>query len=252
MAAQVQEGDRERWLSALFAPEPLRPRLMALYAFNLELARIPEQVSQPMLGEIRFQWWREALAEAAQGRVRRHPVVEALASLQAQGLVDDDAAERIIAARARDLYPDEVADAAAVADLARATGGALTLWAARLLHPAADAEAAEAAGTAYALAGLVRRLPHDLAADRRQFAGGANLVPTARDLAARAEAALATARGRRRHVPRATMPAMLVASLAALHLKRIARAGFDPAALPPLPPLAPSLRLLRASLTRRW
>jgi len=51
---------------------------MALEAFDLELAQVPARVSEPMLGSIRFQCWREALADLAAGNVSRHKVVLAL------------------------------------------------------------------------------------------------------------------------------------------------------------------------------
>ena len=63
----ARSGDPDRTLAALFAPRGCRADLFALYAFNVELARIAEQVSEPSLGAIRLQWWREALDRAADG-----------------------------------------------------------------------------------------------------------------------------------------------------------------------------------------
>src|SRR5512132_1000725 len=74
----VRRNDYDRFLSALFAPEPFRGRLFALYAFNYEVAKTADTVSQPLLGQIRLQWWREALDEIYAGRNRRHEVVGAL------------------------------------------------------------------------------------------------------------------------------------------------------------------------------
>lgn len=56
----LQRLDPDRWLTTLFAPDASRPGLFALYAFNAEIARARESVSQPMIGQIRLQWWREA------------------------------------------------------------------------------------------------------------------------------------------------------------------------------------------------
>src|ERR1700759_2132900 len=75
----IRQADYDRYLSALFAPAPAQPHLMALYAFNHEVAKTAEAVSQPMLGLIRLQWWRDALAELYDGRSREHEVVQALA-----------------------------------------------------------------------------------------------------------------------------------------------------------------------------
>ena len=77
-ARLVRERDPDRYFSALFAPEERRRFLLALYAFNHELARIGETVREPMLGEIRLQWWRETLEGARAGRPRPHHVARAL------------------------------------------------------------------------------------------------------------------------------------------------------------------------------
>ena len=57
----VRAGDKDRYLASLFAPDELRPYLLALYAFNIEIARVRETVSEAALGEIRLQWWRDAI-----------------------------------------------------------------------------------------------------------------------------------------------------------------------------------------------
>ena len=82
-AGQLRQGDRDRWLCALFAPERGRPAVLALGAFNLELARIRDSVREPHMALIRLHWWRETVAECAAGTPRRHPVATALARLLA-------------------------------------------------------------------------------------------------------------------------------------------------------------------------
>src|SRR5271163_3052970 len=80
-AAITRRHDRDRFQTALFAPAARREALFALYAFNYEIARVREAVTQPMLGQIRLQWWRENIAAAFEGGGRRHhPVVEPLAA----------------------------------------------------------------------------------------------------------------------------------------------------------------------------
>ncbi|MFN3614649.1 MAG: squalene/phytoene synthase family protein, partial [Rubrimonas sp.] len=74
----VRRGDPDRFLAAMTAPPALRERLFALYAFNIEAARAT-QLSEPMLGHIRLQWWREVLDAAFGGaEPRRHDVAQAL------------------------------------------------------------------------------------------------------------------------------------------------------------------------------
>lgn len=77
---------------------PARSRLIALLALDLELARIPHTVSEPLLGQIRLQWWRDAITEARQGRPPAHPVAQALAETGAAGAFSEDGIEMLIAA----------------------------------------------------------------------------------------------------------------------------------------------------------
>src|SRR3954470_19055619 len=77
VAALVRRHDRDRYQTVLFAPAARREALFALYAFNYEIARVRESVTQPTLGLIRLEWWRENIAAAyGLGAVRRHPIVE--------------------------------------------------------------------------------------------------------------------------------------------------------------------------------
>jgi len=70
-AALVRRADPDRYFASLFAPAEIRPYLFALYAFNHELARIGETVHEPMMGQIRLQWWREAIDGARRGQSGR-------------------------------------------------------------------------------------------------------------------------------------------------------------------------------------
>lgn len=91
---RVRAADRERFLGALFAPEPPRTGLLAVLAFDHELARTRTVTREPMLARIRLEWWREAVAEAAgTGKPRAQPIVESLSEtvrrhqLPVEGLV---------------------------------------------------------------------------------------------------------------------------------------------------------------------
>lgn len=102
--ALIAGADEDFHLSLNYAPAPARPRLAALFAFLIELRRIPATVSEAPLGEIRLQWHREALDEiVAGGRPRAHPVIEALAASGAAPGARE-ALEALIDARARQLY----------------------------------------------------------------------------------------------------------------------------------------------------
>lgn len=153
LEAFVRRNDPDRWLSSRFAADAeAREDLIALYAFDRELARIPHSVSEPLAGEIRFAWWREALAEIdAGGRVRSHPALQALGEAIRRGGMTAAELEPAIEFQAARLYPEPFADEAAVlAWLEGAT--AVARAAVRRLDPAADPAPTDAAAMAWALA----------------------------------------------------------------------------------------------------
>lgn len=253
-AAQVRRLDHDRYLTALFAPAADRAALLALYAFNTEISRVRASVSEPLIGQIRLQWWRDAIAEAAAGRPRRHPVVEGLRGVLARGATPADF-EPLLAARERDLSDDPPETLAALVEYADGSAGQLCRLAVRLLSgrdEAADAAeaAAKESGIAWALVGTLRsvpflarerrtRLPSDLVAAERldldaMYEGrpGDALARVAAALAAEAGRHLEAARVRRRAIARRTHAALLCATLADFHLNRMRRRGFalfDPA-----------------------
>jgi phytoene synthase len=158
--AILREGDPDRYLATLFAPAPARDKLFALYAFNVELARIGERVSEPDLGKIKLQWWREALARAATGEATASPVADAIGTLlrahpQASGPIG-----RLIDAREFDVAVKIMPDIAALDDYLDATAG--SLFAAAMTIGDGDANRLQplliAAGRAYGLTGLMRSL----------------------------------------------------------------------------------------------
>jgi phytoene synthase len=169
----ARDGDLDRYVSALFAPRACREHLFALYAFNVELARIGEQVSEPQLGEIRLQWWRDALDRACAGDITGHPVADALGlavrecDLSRQSLAD------LIDARHFDVSVRIMPDTAALDDYLGKTAGTLFKLASevcmaggRAAEPRALGEAVRAAGIAYGLTGLMRALPVHLSRGR--------------------------------------------------------------------------------------
>jgi len=157
LAQSVRAADPDRYFSALFAPAPVRPLLLALYAFNAEVARVAETVREPMLGAIRLEWWRETAEGASKGAPRNHDVARALAVLFAAGPVALADLEALVAARAFDSSADHFADFAALEDYLDRTSGAVMRMAARILG--GKPELTREAGLAYGLTGLIRSLP---------------------------------------------------------------------------------------------
>ncbi len=161
-AAQVKTLDSDRYLTALFAAPALCTDLLALYAFNIELARSREAVSEPALGQIRLQWWRDAIAECYEGEPRRHQDVQPLAAAIKRHGLSRELFDRIIDAREADFDPTPPERLEGLVTYADATSGALSMLALEILGERdQDLERAAAAiGTAWALTGTIRGLQH--------------------------------------------------------------------------------------------
>jgi phytoene synthase len=150
--AMIRRVDPDRWLSSRFIGDVgVRADVVALYAFDNELARAPKVASNALLGEMRLTWWREALDEIFEGRpVRHHPAAQALArAVERRGLARADL-EVLIDARYRELDPEPMSEAD-VLDWARDTGGMTAQLAAQVLDPKTETKMALAGGSAWAL-----------------------------------------------------------------------------------------------------
>jgi phytoene synthase len=150
--ALVRRVDPDRWISSRFIADPqARADAIAIYAFDHELARAPKVASNPLIGEIRLTWWREALDEIYEGRpVRRHPTAEALRDLVARRRLSRERLEALIDGRYRELDPSPM-DEADAQTWARDTGGMAAEIVAVMLDPDGDPEPAREAGAAWAL-----------------------------------------------------------------------------------------------------
>ena len=119
------QADKDRFLATLFAPAKYRRPLFALYAFNLEVARVRELAREPMPGEIRLQWWRDVFAGAGRGEVRANPVAAALLDTVVRYRLPPRALLDLIDARSFDLYDDPMATLDGARGYARKTSSAL-------------------------------------------------------------------------------------------------------------------------------
>jgi phytoene/squalene synthetase len=243
--AIVRKADPDRFIAALFAPANRRPLLFALYALNHELARIAETVREPMMAEIRLQWWRDALDEARAGRPRGHDVLLGMAQVFAQADVPAGLLDAAIDARSFDARGDAFADLAALEAYADATSGNLMRIASRILGGDASAGGlAREAGIAYGLTGILRAvpfhaarrklfLPADLIAAEGLEAGdvfAAREIPkiTRVFLAVAARAHDHLARARRLAGPGKALAEFLPAATVPACLKLMTRRGFNP------------------------
>ena len=156
----VRGGDFERYAATLMVAPELRRALLAVYAFNLEIARIREQISQPLAGEIRLQWWSDLLAGAAHGEAAANPVAaELLTTIERHGL-PREAFERMIEAHRFDLYDEPMQTDAELEAYVLGTASTLFDLAARVLGDRQpNDEITRRAGLAFGLARIIEAVP---------------------------------------------------------------------------------------------
>ncbi len=158
----LREGDRDRYLCALLTPDGARGSVAALYAFNLEIARIRDLVTEPMMGEVRMQWWKDMIIGEAHGDAIGHPVAAALMQAVDDGRLPRQILVDLIEARQFDLYDDPMPDRNTFEGYAGETASAVIQLVAQILDAdksAAAATAAGHAGVAQLVAGLLLLLP---------------------------------------------------------------------------------------------
>lgn len=150
----LRERDRDLWLACLFAPQPARRHIHALYAYAIEAADVRGRVSQPLLGEMRLRWWSDALSGVAEG-VRAHPVADALIDTVTR--FDLPRAELVALADAHvaDLYDDQMPDLETLEHYCRMTSAGPMRWAARILG-ADPSSAFDEAGLALGITRMLR------------------------------------------------------------------------------------------------
>lgn len=263
-ADQVRLYDYHRYFSATFAPEQVRRGLLALYAFNLEIAATRERVSEALLGQMRLQWWRDTIDEIYAGTVRDNAVVSELAHAIEAFDLPHDRLNRMVDGRMFDLEDEPPEDTNALINYVSATSGVLTGLAVEICGRKDLSESAEAAGRFWGITGLLRAMPHQAAQRRiylpKNLLRAENITPE--DLIERrdhvdsspvirmfADKAWKLQRTDVRF-PKAARPAVSYAALAAPYLRRLAYAGYDVYA----PGLEPSrfpaqLRILQSALT---
>ncbi|WP_323007022.1 squalene/phytoene synthase family protein [Pseudorhodobacter sp.] len=167
LLAQIERGDPTRHAALMAAPPAARKPLAALYAFNLEIARAPWVTKEPMIAEMRLQWWRDALEDAAKGVVRAHEVMPPLAAVMASRGLPLDALDRMVEARRWDIYSDAFADQSAFdAYLNDTAGGLMWLSGKALGAGAADEAGLRDFGWAAGLAAYLQAVPELVARGR--------------------------------------------------------------------------------------
>lgn len=247
IADQVRRDDHDRYLCALFAPTAVREDLFALYAFNAEVAKVRESVSEQLIGRMKLQWWRDVIAAIYEdGRVPQgNPVVEGLARIVKVHTLARADFDTLLDTRERDVGDDVFSDEADLESYADGTSARLTSLALQVLGATDDASrtAGRHVGISWALTGLMRAvlfharenrvpLPQDLLSgaaltphDVQERRNAARLGAVIEQVARTARAHLDKARTYK--VDRRALPALLPATLADAYLKGLQRRKYD-------------------------
>ena len=244
----VRTHDFVRYASTLFMPATQRRALLSIYAFNVEISRVREQVSQPLPGEMRLQWWTDMLAGAGHGGVEGNPVAAELMLVIRDHRQPVDLLSRLVDEHQFDLYNDPMPSMAALEGYLNDTSSALFSLGARVVSRPSEAidHLARHAGLAQGMAQVIATLPWDAA--RRQLfvplqlleshgsgmeeAFSGKQTPNARaaidQLTGEARAHLKTAFELLADVPPEARPVFLPLALVRRNLKRMLRADTDP------------------------
>jgi phytoene synthase len=244
----VRAHDFARYASTLFVPAAQRRALLAIYAFNVEISRVREQVSQPLPGEMRLQWWADMLAGAGHGGVEGNPVAAELLLAIRSWRLPVERLSRLIEEHQFDLYNDPMPTMAALEAYIHDTSSALFSLGAGIAGRQSDdiEHLARHAGLAQGIAQVMAELPLD--ASRRQLfvplqlleSHGSNMeevfagreVPKLRaaldQLIGEARRHLTTAFALLENTPPQVRPVFLPLALVSRDLERMSRADAHP------------------------
>ena len=244
----VRTADRDRYLSALYAPADKRDALLSLYAFNAEIAGIRDRIHEALPGEIRLQWWRDVIAAGNPATPDIRSPTRWLRRSRSMHL-PLAAFENYLDARIFDLYDDPMPSRTDLEGYCGETAGAMIQLSAMVLDPRAAPECAQLAGRAgcaQAITGLLLLLPMHRARGQcfvpRDILAAAGTSPEefvagdggpARTQAVAAMIALAhehldAFEQEASKLPQALRPAFLPLALTGAYLKRLSRPGLDP------------------------
>jgi 15-cis-phytoene synthase len=154
----VQLGDKDRYLATLFAPEKDRAHIFAIYAFDLEIRRIRDVVSEPAIGEIRQQWWLDTLDGIYASETPDHPIAQGLARAIEKGDLPKHAFRNLIIAHQFDFYSDPMATLLDLEGYLGETSSSIVQLASLTLAGYDALESAEAAGLAGVAYGMAKLL----------------------------------------------------------------------------------------------
>jgi phytoene synthase len=268
VVAAARAGEPDRYLAALLAPPAARADLLALAAFAGEVARVPYIAgSEPAIGEIRLQWWRDALQSADDAALTGNPVADVLRAAARRHDLPRALLLDIIEARSFELAGEVMADDAALQTYLWKSEGAVFALAGRILAPGSSADidaAAAASGQAYGLSRLLLGLAHTLSRGRLLLPqsrleaagvtqsqllageGGPSVAALLSDLRDQTRTSLVTSRQHVANLPREARPAFLPLALVQSYLRALERPGRD--LLRGVVEIAPLTRVVRIAM----
>ncbi len=242
----VKKSDHDRYMTILYAPKDRRDDLSALYAFNYEISRIRESISEVMLGEIRLQWWREAIDDIFQGTTRKHDIIPALAKAIGRHDLSREIFMEILDGRTRDIYDESPKDIPALTAYLDRTSGNLSRLAVHILGQRDMDDLAGQLGIAWGFVGMVRSvcyynslkknfMPQELLTGSGH-AGHPFLSPdrpdeakaVIRELCQQAEQHLDHIRNDKGRIKPESRSLFLLSALTRSYLKTIKKAGYNP------------------------
>ncbi|MBC6403493.1 MAG: squalene/phytoene synthase family protein [Hyphomonadaceae bacterium] len=213
--------DPDRYRAAMFAQSGTRERLLVFYAFHAELSKVPERVSGPVIGQIRYQWWRDAIDEIYSGEgVRNHEVAASLTQVLHERDVPRYWIDRLIDGRERDLDPTPFKNIDDARNYCRRTSGVLMQIAAWLCVDEFNEKGVLKAGESWGLTGLARSWKYY----RRTILSEL----TYETVGAAAHETYTQARTDLGKLPEMLVPALAYAGLVPKYLSRLRASKFNP------------------------
>lgn len=163
----VRTQDPDRYLLSMFYGPEVRAHLWSLYAFNHEIAKTREVVTDTNIGLIRLQWWRDALAEFYEkNEVKKHDVMTGLAAVIWRYNLPRDVFDHLIYAREFDLEDRQPGSLEGLCNYVDYTHTPLLRMAVIVAGEDPDDPALQPVAMAYALAGLIRAVPYHMGQSR--------------------------------------------------------------------------------------
>ena len=218
---ELKRNSPLHYAATLFSPEAKRDALVTLYAFDFEIKRIPALVSEPMLGQIRLQWWRDVVTGERAAEAKLNPLSESLLDLIDRGDLPRQGLLNLIEGEAQVFDPAPRIDEAALEAFYGLRFASLFQLASVVLDPSSARHLSDASGHA----GMAYGIARDLLSGRHAV--------TRADLVALGESHLQKARAAIAQLPdgvRAAFLAMVIVEPVLLHAKRVSAS--QPIAIP--------------------